>query len=229
MGIFTPSKPKAERYEEITRAVTPLGFTVLPEPAAYDYMKPLLPMQGHTTPDGYGIAILGKVDHHPVRIITGEYASRDNDGNETWTDVLLTIVEHPLVRGTAIVQPDWKHSTVGAILDKLFWIPPFTILKFIQIAFDRQTPDLEIGEPTFDSMFKVNAESVALAQQAIPPAARKHLVESNFDGMIVTRPGALVYRLGAASVDAESVLATLALVSPLITAFTQSTDGHPMR
>ncbi|MFO0560970.1 MAG: hypothetical protein U0269_23325 [Polyangiales bacterium] len=209
--------------------MTPLGFTVLPEPAAYNYMQPLLPMQGHTTPDGYGIAIIGKVDSHPVQIITGEYVSRDNDGNETWGDVLLTIVEHPLVRGTAVVHPDWKHSTGGAILDKLLWIPPFTIVKFIQIVFDRQTPDLVIGEPTFDAMFKVNAESVAVAQEAIPPAARRYLVESHFDGMIVTRPGALVYRLGRAQVDAESVAATLAAASPLIAAFTQRTEGHPMR
>lgn len=229
MGVFTRPKPKAQRYDEITRAVTPLGFTVLPEPSAWNFMKPLLPMQGHTTPEGYGIAVVGTVDNCNIQVITGEYSTRDNEGNESWTDVLLTIIEHPSARGTAIVHPDWKHTTTGAIVNKLMWIPPFTIVKFIQIVFDRQTPDLVIGDPEFDSMFKVNAESVALAQQAIPPSARRYLVASNFDGMLVTRPGALIYRLDNAAVDAESVLATLALASPLIAAFSQSYDGHPMR
>lgn len=229
MGAFTRPKPKAQRYEEITRAVVPLGFTVLPEPAAFDYMKPLLPMQGHTTPDGYGIAVVGTIEHCNVQVISGEYSSRDNEGNEQWSDILLTIIEHPAVRATAIVHPDWKHSTAGAIVNKLLWIPPFTIVKLIQIVFDNATPDLVIGEPAFDSMFKVNAESVELAQQAIPPALRRYLVESQFDGMIVTRPGAIVYRTNAARVDAESVLATLALATPLIAAFNERHDGHPMR
>lgn len=229
MGAFSKPVPKAQRYDEIARAVASLGFIVRPEPAAYEYMKPLLPMQGHNTPEGYGIAVVGEVERCNVQIITGEYSSTDNEGNEHWTEMMLAIIEHPSARGTAIVHPDWKHSTAGAIVNKLLWIPPFTIVKFIQIIFDHATPDLVLGEPDFDAMFKVNAESVALAQQAIPPSARRYLVESKFDGMIVTRPGALVYRLDDAKVDAAGVLATLAIAAPLIAAFNENHEGHPLR
>lgn len=194
-----------------------------------DVLQSHLPIQGQVAPEDYGIAVVGQINERPVKVVTGAYTSTDNEGNTSTTEVILTIAEHPNVRGTAIIQRDWKHSTAGAIVNALLWIPPFTIVKAIQLIFDRNTPDLVVGDPAFDAMFKVHSESVALAQQAIPEAARRYLVESNFDGMIVARPGALIYRLDGARVDAESVLATLDAALPLIEAFSANTDDHPMR
>ncbi len=52
---------------------------------------------------------------------------------------------------------------------------------------------------------------------------------SKFDGMIVTRPRALVYRLEDAAVNADSVLATLQNTSPRLAAFTRNLGDHPLR
>ncbi|MBL8679439.1 MAG: hypothetical protein JNK05_09755 [Myxococcales bacterium] len=75
----------------------------------------------------------------------------------------------------------------------------------------------------------MHAESVLQAQQAIPPAARRYLAESKFDGTIVARPGVLIYQLDGARVDVESVLATIQAAGPLLGAFSQSTSDHPLR
>lgn len=229
MGVFTKPRPREERLAEIEQAVTALGYTVISPAAAIELLAPLLPKLEQKVPENYGIGVTGKVDEQELAIITGYYTTSDNEGNVSTTDVLLTIVKHPNIQGTAVMYRDWKHSTGGAIVNKLLWIPPFTIVKMIQLIFDSHKPDLAIGDAEFDSMFKVHAESVPLAQQAIPPAARRYLAESKFDGTIVARPGVLIYQLDGARLDVESVTATIAAAGPLLSAFSQSTSDHPMR
>lgn len=229
MGIFTKPKPREQRHDEIRQVAATLGFEVVPPETAYALLAPHLPKLEQKVPESYGIGVVGKVDGHELVVVTGEYTTTDNEGNTSTTDVLLTVATHPYIQGTAVMYRDWKHSTAGAIVNKLLWIPPFTIVKMIQLVFDSQKPDLVIGDPAFDSMFKVHSESVELAQRGIPAAARRALVESNFDGTIVARPGVLIYQLDGARVDGESVRATIAAAGPLLAAFAQPPGAHPLR
>jgi|LNFM01.2.fsa_nt_gb hypothetical protein len=229
MSVFSKPKTREQHLAEISHAVTALGCSVVPPEMSYALLAPHLPKLEHAVPERYGMGAVGKVNEHKFAIVTGEYRERHGKGKVRVRDVVLAIVEHPNIQGTAGLYRDWKHSTAGAIIDKLLWIPPFTIIKMLQVALDKKMPDIVIGEPAFDSMFKVHSESLALAQQAVPPAARRYLVESNFDGTIVARPGVLIYKLEGARSDVESITAAIAAVRPLLEAFAASSSDHPMR
>lgn len=229
MGVFTRPKPREQRIAEISEAAAAHGFAVVPPNEAYELLAPHIPKLQQTVPDSYGVGLVGKVDGYELVVVTGSYNSTDNEGNVSTTDVLLTLLKHPYIQGTAVMYRDWKHSTAGAIVNTLLWIPPFTIVKMIQLVFDAHKPDLLIGDAAFDDMFKVHSESVELARQGIPPGARRYLFEAKFDGTIVARPGVLIYQLAGARIDNESLAATIAAAPGLLAAFAPSPSDHPMR
>lgn len=229
MGVFTRPKPREQRLAEISEAATAYGFTIVPPNAAYELLAPHIPKLEQKVPDSYGVGLVGKVEGHELVVVTGSYSTTDNEGNVSTTDVLLTLLKHPYIQGTAVMYRDWKHSTAGAIVNTLLWVPPFTIVKMIQLVFDGQKPDLAIGDAAFDGMFKVHSESVELARRGVPPGARRYLVEAKFDGTIVARPGVLIYQLAGARIDVESLNATIAAAPVLLAAFAPSPSDHPMR
>lgn len=102
-GVFTKPKPREERLAEIDKAVTALGYTVVPPAMAYELLATHIPKLEQKVPDTYGIGVMGKVDEQELAIITGHYSSTDNEGNVSTKDVLLTIVKYPNIQGTAVM------------------------------------------------------------------------------------------------------------------------------
>lgn len=170
-----------------------------------------LPFVVLATPDRCTVRARGSVEDRELWIVEYDYSWSDSVGNDHSADAVLGALEAPWSRGSAAIAMDERAwSGVAAALDVLFWIPPFTLLKFVQLANESRRPDLEIGNAEVDRRYRVHAESEAAARAAIPPKLGEHLLSTNFRGSIEIRPELVLFSLRDARFDPAGVENTIA-------------------
>lgn len=179
-----------------------------PDPAAHQRWLPFVVL---ATPDRCTVRARGPVDDRELEIVEYDYSWRDSDGNDHYADAVLGALEAPWSRGRAAIAMDERAwSGFAAALDVLFWIPPFTFLKLVQLANEARRPDREIGNAEVDRRYRVHAESEEAARVAIPPKLGEHLLSTNFRGAIEIRPDLVLFSLRDARFDPAGVEATIA-------------------
>ena len=189
--------------------MAPWGFRM--EPHDQEAHRRWLPFVVLSTPDRSTVHAHGEVDDRGLDIVEYDYSWCDSDGNPQSADAVLGVLHVPWSRGRAAIAMDERAwSGLQAALDVLFWIPPFTFLKLVQLANDTRRPDREIGHAEVDRRYRVHAESEAAARAAIPAKLGEHLLATNFRGAIEIRPDEVLFSLRDARFDPAGVEATIA-------------------
>jgi hypothetical protein len=205
-----------ERFAAVQQAVTPHGFTAQYRGASDGILRRFMPLKEFSPPEAFEAAVLGQIEGRDVAVAEYATSSTDDEGNVSWTRSHLAVVLDPNFVGTASIINDWKFGTGGAILNAALWIPPFTIVKAIQLIFDSKNPDHELGDRDFDKRYKVHAESAELAANVFHPAFRAAILQMQFQGAIELRHGAMLFNVRGAKFDAEGVMKTLGHVPLLL-------------
>jgi hypothetical protein len=225
MGLFGPTTD--ERLHGAAQVLAPYGFTL--DRSRADGIRRYEPFSIFGTPSSYTACVHGRIDDVPIEAYEYDCTSSDSDGNTTYYDQLVVVVPHPNVEGSVAFDVDRRHwSGAAAVLDALLWIPPFTILKAIQLLNRAANPDRTVGHEAFDRLYVVRAESDEAAQRGIPPALRDAVVRLGFFGAMELRPGLIMYSLHGGRLDANSAVSVLGLAPMLLAAFTPQ-PAHPMR
>lgn len=220
MGIFDASpKPSEEQFfAELSQALTPHGFMVQPRSGGHEILSRFLPLKEFTAPEEYGSSVVGRIEGRDVGVTEYRYSSTDNEGNTSWSADYVAVVLDPNIQGVASIVNDWKHGTGGKILNAALWIPPFTIVKAIQLIFDSQNPDLVLGHGEFDSRYKVHAESKAVAESVFHQGFREALLQMDFRGRLEVRHGAMLFALHDTKFALDGLMKTLGHVPLLLAA-----------
>lgn len=189
--------------------MAPWGFRL--EPPDASALARSLPFVALPTPSRCMVRACGEVDERRLEIFEVDYSWRDSDGNDHSADALIGVIEVPWSSGrVAIAMDERAWSGVAAALDALFWIPPFTFLKLVQLANETARPDRTLGHAEVDRRYRVHAESEAAARAAFPERLGAHLLATNFRGSIEIRPGVVLFSLRDARFDPTGIESTIA-------------------
>lgn len=209
------TRARDERLAAAAAALAPFGFAF--HPGAAEGVRRYLPLREAAAPEVLVTACFGRIEDARVEAYEYDVSDLDSEGNRTWSTVTLVAVHHPAIPGGASVRPDWKQwSTAAAIIDAVFWIPPFTILKLFQFALAAQNPDRVVGDAEFDRLYLVRARSDAEARAALTPALRRALLQLHFRGTLELRPGLLLYTPDDYRFDGASAVSALGVATVLL-------------
>jgi hypothetical protein len=214
MGFFGPSRE--ERYAQIAQTLSPYGFSLQPERGAAAVLQGFTPFELFRAPESYSSVVAGQIDGRAVAVAQYEYTSTDNEGNTSTISEHITVVHDHNIRGVAGLATDWTKTAVGAFINAALWIPPFTIVKAIQLLFDSKHPDREVGQADFDTRYKIRAVNDEVARTVFHPAFQQALLRCSFDGTLEVRHGALLYTLSGSTFDAPGLMRTLGHVPILL-------------
>lgn len=215
MGLFGPST--AERHAAAAQAIRPYGFVL--DPSAAVGLGRYLPFELLATPQTFATCALGEIEDAPVEAYEYGYSSRDSDGNTTYRTELVIAVHHASIRGRASIRPEWREwSVFAAALDIILWVPPFTLVKAIQLLAESRHPDRSVGDSDFDRLYVVRAASDAAAREAIPQPLRDALMRIGFKGTLEIRPGVLLYSPHRLGLDGEGAVPALGIATVLLAA-----------
>lgn len=213
--MFNFGRAQEERLAAAAAALAPFGFVFRPDEAAR--VRRYLPLREASAPEHLVTACFGRIEDATVEAFEYESSSTDSDGNTSWSTSTLVAVHHPAIPGGASIHPDWPQwSTAAAVIDAVFWIPPFTILKLFQLAFAARNPDRIVGDADFDRLYVVHAGSDAEARAALTPALREALLRLRFRGTLELRPGALLYSPHDYRFDAETAVSAIGVATVLL-------------
>lgn len=225
MGWLGPTRQ--ERQLAAAAALAPYGFTVdLPSAAQIFEYRPL---RVHATPETPVVAAHGRVGESTVSAYEYDYSRRDAEGNVSRSSELVVVAHHPRLLGGAAFVPEHREwNTTAQVLDVLFWIPPFTLLKAFEWLAESRDPDRNVGHAEFDRLYRVRAASDAAAQRAISPRLRETAVRLGFYGYAELRDGVLLYSVNRCAFDGEGVVRALGYAAPLIASAIPE-PAHPFR
>ena len=221
-----PMRLRVQEVEAAREALRPFGFEV--DPTGASAIATWLPFKIFHTPDAYGAAAVGRIESSTVGAFQYTYTYTDSEGHSHSAEDLLIVAQHPMIRGDARITVDAKEwGGLAAFIDVMLWIPPFTLIKAIQLLGTSHDPDRIVGDAEFDRLYRISAASDAEARAAIPQALRAMLLQLRFRGRIELRRGALIYALeGATSFDAETLKRVLGYAAPLVSAAVEPTAAY---
>lgn len=215
MSWFGPSRE--ERYAAAAAALRPYAFVV--DRARAAGLRRFLPFDMLTTPARYHVAAIGRIEDTDVLAYEYGYDSTDHEGNPSSHDAMVVAVVHPAIAGRAAFGPDHRAwGGIGAVLDALFWIPPFTVLKVFQYLAESRNPDRVVGHAEFDRLYYVRAASDDVARRVVTPELRDAAVRFALRGTVELHDGALLYSIAQHRFDAEGVVRALGYAAPLLAA-----------
>ena len=217
-GSLRVSATRRDPLAEATEALAPYGFDV--EHRGATALSAWLPLGIFAQPDTLGPAAFGRIEASTVSAFHYSYSYTDADGQWHTADELLIVAQHPMIRGDARISPDAKEwGGVAAFIDAFLWIPPFTLIKAVQLLVASANPDRLVGDADFDRLYRIHAASDAEARAAIPAALRTMLLKLRFRGRIELRRGALLYAVdGATRFERETLIRVLGYAAPLVSA-----------
>ena len=225
MGLFHPSSEA--RYEEAARAIAPYGFVT--DPARASLLRNFQPLAELSEPDHYKIAAFGRIEDADVAAFEYAYSYKDSEGRSHSSTRLVIVVAHPMIAGSASLSPDGREwDAFQGVLDVIFWIPPFTFLKAIQLLNESRNPDIVVGHAEFDRLYLVHAASEAAAREAFTAELRDLLPRIGFRGTLELRPGYLLFTVHGARFDEQTLPNALGHVAPLLAALVRP-DDYPYR
>ncbi len=212
----TPRPSEEERFAAINEALAPHGFMAQYQAGADEILRRFLPVKEFSAVEEFGSSVRAQIDGRDVGVAEYRYSTTDQEGNTSWSTTHVAVVLDPNIVGTASIVDDWKAGTGGKILNAALWIPPFTIVKAIQLLFDSKNLDHQIGDATFDNRYKVHAETPELASHVFHPAFREAILQMDFHGALEVRHGALIFSVKGAGFDPAGLMRTLGHVPLLI-------------
>jgi hypothetical protein len=216
-----------ERHHQAAALITQYGFVT--DPSRANEVLRYRPFAFLSSPETSCTAAFGRIEAAAVSAFEYEYSSQDSNGNWSSDVTLAVVVEHPDIPGGAAIRPDWREwSTIGAFIDTVFWIPPFTILKVFQLLMQDQNPDRVVGHAEFDRLYEVRAKSNEAAARAIGPELRDLLPRIGFRGTLELRPSLAVFSIPGTKFDSEGIVRALGHVAPILAA-TARRHSYPMR
>ncbi len=226
MGLFGPSRQ--ERQAAAAASVAPYGFSLV-APEEERLKLQLAPFVLHSTPSRCRATAFGRIDAAEVWAFDYDYTGRDSEGNPTTRSQLLIALHHPGIAGGASFAPDARAwGGVGAAIDLLLWVPPFTFVKAFQLLNEARNPDRVVGDPRFDELYVVRAADDATAQRAIPPRLRETAVRLGLRGAVELRENLVLYSVERCSFDGTGLLTALRYAAPLALA-AMSDSGQAYR
>lgn len=225
MGFFGPSRE--ERLAGAARALAPYGFR--PDPRRASELRKYEPFTLLWQPESYVAGFFGSIEGAPVEAYEYGYTTTSEEGGTIHNSVLVVAIHHPWVNGGAAFQPDPREwDGVSAVIDALLWIPPFTIVKALQLVMEARHPDRNVGHPQFDRLYQVRAESNAAARRAITPDLRAVCLRLAFRGTVELRPGTLLYSPHGYELDERTAVHALGIGAAFLGALSPKV-AHPMR
>jgi hypothetical protein len=225
MGLFGPSRE--ERHAAAARRIAPFGFVT--DPARATQLATFLPLAELSNPERYCTAAFGRIEGADVAAFEYEYSTMNSDGSPCWYDTLLIAVADPRIEGRVSLRPDYPEwSTTNAVLNLVMWVPPFTVVKALDLLLQRRNPDRLVGHEEFDRLYVVHAASDADAKDAITPELCDLLPRLGFRGTLEIRPGLLLYTVRETRFDGETLVQALGYAAPLFAATARRTE-YPYR
>lgn len=224
MGLLGPTRQ--ERHAAAATALAPYGFRLEPQSAGnVRSYEPFALIAGPTT---CHMAVVGQIESTRIEAYEYTYQTTDAEGGVTYADEFVVVVHHPWIVGGANFSPDLRAwGGVHSVIDALLWIPPFTLLKLVQLL-GNKAPDRAVGHSEFDRLYKVRAASDADAARAISRGLRELFVRLRLRATVELRPGLLIYSLFDHRLDDKTAIATIGAAGAIIAALEPSGD-HPMR
>lgn len=224
MGLFGPTRQ--ERHAAAATALAPYGFRLDPQRA--NNVLSYTPFAAIVAPSTCHMAVFGQIESARVEAYEYTYQSTDAEGGVTYADEFVVVVQHPWIVGGATFAPDLRAwGGVYSVIDALLWIPPFTLVKLVQLFGDKE-PDRVVGHGEFDRLYKVRAASDDDAARAIPQGLRELFVRAQLRATVELRPGVLLYSLFDHRLDDKTAVAAVGFAGAIIAAL-EPTSEHPMR
>lgn len=219
-------RERVPKVEEAREALRPFGFEV--DPTGASAIATWLPFKLFATPNSVGAAAVGRIESSEVSAFQYEYTTTDSDGYSHSNIELVIVAQHPMIRGDARITVDASEwGGLAAFIDVMLWIPPFTLIKAIQLLGAAYDPDRVVGDAEFDRLYRISAASDAEARAAIPQALRTMLLQLRFRGRIELRRGALLFAIdGATRFDNETLIRVLGYVAPLVSAAVEPSAAY---
>jgi hypothetical protein len=216
MGFFGPSR--AERLEAAAHVLRGAGFAV--EPARANALCTYAPFVLLPTPTAYVTSARGEIEGRLVELFEYESTSTESDGSSSQNTELVVVAHHRNIRGGACFAPDWpKWGGVAAFIDAIFWLPPFILLKAVQLAVRVANPKRTVGHEAFDHLFVARADSDEAARAAIPRALCDVVSGELLKVTVELRAGVMVFAPHGLILRDESVARILDVTDALLDVF----------
>lgn len=166
MRLWTPPE---DRLRQAAASLAPYGFTL--DTSRATALRAYEPFLELASPNHYVAGAFGDIEGTPIEAFEYTYGFTDSDGNTSHYDQLVVAVQHLAIRGTASFRDDpTEWSSAAAFLDAFLWLPPFTLLKAIQLYNEAKNPDRGVGDADFDRLYVVHAASATAAPSSSAPA-----------------------------------------------------------